>query len=104
MFFLRLLGSWSMIVAIIALVADMTRSLAVGGGLAFTSLGRQWFELSPKSLANLQASLEQHVAPFAWDPVATFVLETPTWIVFATLGLLLYIAGRRRDRVNIFAN
>jgi hypothetical protein len=104
MFFLRLLGSWSMIVAIVALVADVTRSLAIGGGLSFTSLGRQWFELSPSSLNGLQAALERHVSPLAWDPVATFVLETPTWVVFATIGLLLYLAGRRRERVSIFAN
>lgn len=104
MFFLRLLGSWSMIVAIVALVADVTRSLAVGSGLAFTSLGRRWFELSPASLNALQAGLERHVSPLAWDPIATFVLETPAWVVFATLGLMLYLGGRRRDRVNIFAN
>ena len=104
MFFLRLLGSWSMIVAVVALVADVTRSAALGNGIVFTSLGRQWFELGPASLNAFQAMLERNVHPLAWDPVATFVLETPTWVVFATLGLLLYIAGRRRERVNIFAN
>jgi hypothetical protein len=104
MFVLRLLGSWLLIVSIVALVADLTRSLAVGGGFVFTSLGRQWFELDRSSLNGLQAGLERYVHPLAWDPVATFVLETPTWVVFATIGLLLFLAGRRRQRVNIFAN
>lgn len=104
MFFLRLLGSWSMIVALVALVADVTRSFAVGTGITFTSLGKQWFELGRGSLNAFQAALERYIHPYAWDPVATFVLETPTWVIFATLGLLLYLAGRRRERVNIFAN
>ena len=104
MFILRLLGSWSMIVAIVALVADVTRSLALGTGIAFTSLGKQWFELGRGSLNAFQAMLERYVHPYAWDPVATFVLETPTWVIFATIGLLLYLAGRRRERVDIFAN
>ncbi len=104
MFFLRLLGSWSLLVAIIALVADITRSLALGSGLAFTTLERQWMDLSPATLDALQATLERSVSPYAWDPVATFVLETPTWVIFATIGVLLYLSGRRRERVNIFAN
>lgn len=104
MVFLRLLGSWSLIVAIVALVADVTRSLALGGSLAFTSLGRQWMDLSPSSLKALQAMTERSVSSYAWDPIATFVLETPTWVVFATIGVLLYLSGRRRERVNIFAN
>jgi hypothetical protein len=104
MFFLRLLGSWSLIVAIVALVADLTRSLALGGGISFTTLGKQWFDLGRSSLDAVHAALERHAGPWAWDPIATSVLQTPTWVVFATLGLLLYIAGRRRERVNIFAN
>lgn len=104
MFFLRLLGSWSLLVAIVALVADVTRSLALGGGLAFTSLGRQLQDLSPTALSSLQSALERSVSAYAWDPLATFVLETPTWVIFATIGLLLYLSGRRRERVNIFAN
>ncbi|MEZ5923287.1 MAG: hypothetical protein R3D57_02790 [Hyphomicrobiaceae bacterium] len=104
MWFFRLLGSWSMIVAVISLVGDFTRAVGTGNGLVFTSLGRQWFELSPAGLNALQAALERYIHPYAWDPVASFVLETPTWVVFATIGLLLYVAGRRRERVNIFAN
>lgn len=104
MFFLRLLGSWSLLIAIVALVADVTRSLALGGGLAFTSLGQQWMDFSPATLNALQATLERSVSTYAWDPAATFVLETPTWVIFATIGLLLYLSGRRRERVNIFAN
>jgi hypothetical protein len=104
MFFLRLLGTWSLIVAIVALVADVTRSLALGGAITFTTLGKQWFDLGRGSLNAFQAALERYIHPLAWDPVATSVLQTPTWVVFATLGLLLYLAGRRRERVNIFAN
>lgn len=104
MFFLRLLGSWSMLVAIVALVADVTRSLALGSGLAFTSLERQWMDLSPASLGALRALIERYVSAYAWDPMFAFVLETPTWVVFATIGILLYLSGRRRERVNIFAN
>jgi hypothetical protein len=97
MFFLRLLGTWSLIVAIVALVVDVTRSLALGGAITFTTLGKQWFDLGRGSLNAFQAALERYIHPLAWDPIAT-------WVVFATLGLLLYLAGRRRERVNIFAN
>jgi hypothetical protein len=32
------------------------------------------------------------------------LLLLPTWAVFGTLGLLAAYAGRRRRRVNVFAN
>ncbi len=69
-----------------------------------TVLERQWMDLSPASLGALRALIERYVSAYAWDPMFAFVLETPTWVVFATIGILLYLSGRRRERVNIFAN
>lgn len=102
MFIFRLLGGWALIVALIALAADVSGYAATAG--KFTSLGRHWFTLSPSTLNLVQAITERYVHPFVWDPVLTGILSWPTFVVFGVLGALLYLAGRKRKRADIFAN
>ena len=104
MFLLRILGGWAILAALIALVNDVTRSYQTGAKLAFASLGKDWNSLSPSSLNLLQAGIERHVAPVLWDPVILTVLRAPAFAVIAVLGVLLYLAGMRRRRQNIYAN
>ncbi len=101
---LRLLGGWSLIVAIIALVADVTATVGSGAGFAATSLGRHWFSLGSGSLNFVQAILERYIHPLLWDPVLVEVLKLPTFVFFGAIGIALLIASRRRRRVNIYAN
>lgn len=104
MFILRMLGGWAILVAIIALVADVTVAFNAGTPIAFTSLGKRWSELSRDTLLLAQAGIERYVHPFVWDPVLISVLWLPTWVFFLGLAVLLYLAGRRRRKVEIFAN
>jgi hypothetical protein len=101
---LRMLGGWSLIVAIIALVWDATTSSGSPAGFVATSLGRHWFTFSQASLNLVQASLERYVHPFLWDPVLVEVLKLPTFVFFGAIGILLFVASRRRRKVNIYAN
>ncbi len=102
MVLLRILGGWSLIIAIMALVYDLT--LLTQGIYRLTSVGRHWFALSPSTLNLSQAGIERHVHPYLWNPVLTSVLTTPAFLVFGLLGIALYAIGRRRPAVNIFAN
>ncbi len=104
MFLLRIIGGWSILVAIIALVNDVTQSYQSGAKLAFASLGKDWYALSPGTLNVLQAGIERHVHPMLWDPGMLTVLRTPAFAVFGVLGVVLYGLGLRRRRTNIFAN
>jgi hypothetical protein len=104
MFLLRWLGGWSILVAIIALVNDITHAYQTGANLSFASLGKDWYALSPSSLNALQAGIERHVHPALWDPALLTVLRSPAFAVFGVLGLLLYGLGLRRRGTNIFAN
>jgi hypothetical protein len=39
-----------------------------------------------------------------WNLGVRQLLAVPTWSAFAALGLIFAYAGRRRRRVNVFAN
>lgn len=102
---LRVLGVWSLLVAMIALMVDGTQSLATSEGQwIVTPLGEHWFKLHAASLSISQAAVERHVAPWLWDPVIISLLQIPTWVFFGVLGLLLYWLGRRRKRTNVYGN
>jgi hypothetical protein len=105
MILLRVLGVWSLLVAMVALTIDGTQSLASGEGQwIVTPLGQHWFKLNAASLNMAQAAVERHVAPWLWDPVIISLLQVPTWIFFGILGLLLYWLGSRRRRLNVYEN
>jgi len=102
---LRVLGVWSLLVAMVALTIDATKSLASGEQQWVTTpLGEHWFTLHASSLNTAQAAIERYVYPFLWDPLILSLLQLPTWIVFGVLGLLLYRIGRRRRRIDVYDN
>ena len=104
MVFLRIFGTWFLLVAVIALVYDGTRTLASSDGLVVTALGEHWFRLHPSSLGLAQAAIERHVHPFLWDPVILTILQMPAWVVLGVIGLGLYLLGRKRKRIDIYSN
>ena len=104
MLLLRIFGASCLLVSVLALVYDGTKTLGSDGELVITAFGKHWFDIHRESLNMTQAAIERHVAPWLWDPVLTTVLQAPTWLVFGVVGLLFYILGRRRKTVDVFAN
>jgi hypothetical protein len=101
--FFRFLAGVLLLIAAIAAVYDGTRS-AGAGHLVTTSLIEHWSKLAPALLAAAQSGVQRATHPLVWELGARKLLGLPTWAVFAGLGLLLAYAGRRRRRVNVFAN
>jgi hypothetical protein len=94
-----------LLVATLALAADLTRASGAGGlGLAMTPVAAHWKSLSPQSLASVQASVQRTTHPLVWSAVISPLLQSPSWIVFGILGIIAAIASRRRRVVNVYAN
>ena len=91
------------LLAVIALVADLTR-YATGGGFQLTSLLAFWKGLSPQSLTSFAGVVQRYTHPYIWDPGLVRLLVLPTSFLCAALGLLFGLFGRRKRRVNIYAN
>ena len=104
MWFLRVLGIWSLLAAMVALTIDGTKSLAGQGQWVMSSLGETWYRLDSAGLNTTQAAVERYVSPYFWDPMIQSVLQVPTWLFFSVLGLLLYWIGRRRRSRNVYSN
>jgi hypothetical protein len=100
---IRIIGVWFLLAAVVTLVIDATKSLAVNQ-LVITSLGQQWYEIHKTSLESAQKSIEQHVHPLVWDPVMTALLLWPSWALFALVGIVLLWLGRSRKRTQVFSN
>lgn len=92
-----------LIVATIALVADLTRSNATGA-LVMTSSLIHWKALSPQSLAGFTTFVQRSMHPLVWDPVLVRLLILPAWLLLGALGITAGMLGRKKRRVNIFAN
>jgi len=102
---LRFLAGLLLLVAVIAAIYDGTRALeSRGAEFTMTSLGEQWSKVAPISHKNAQAAVRRYTHPLVWDGLIQRLLLLPTWAVFGSLGLVAAYAGRRRRRVNVFAN
>ncbi len=103
MMVLRALGVWSLVLAMVVLTIDGTKSLASGDAQWVTTpLGEHWFKLDAPSLNLSQAIIERYVHPFLWEPVIVSLLQVPTWMFFGLLGLVLHRIGRKRRRIDAF--
>jgi hypothetical protein len=100
--FLRVLAAALLLGAAIAGVYDATRWLA-GTGSVSTSLLDHWKNLAPSLLASAQTGVQRFAHPLVWDGIAK-LLALPAWAVLGGLGVLVGYAGRRRRRINVFAN
>jgi hypothetical protein len=100
---LRLFAYIALSLAIIAAVLDAARSVGASH-VIMTSLQDSWQSISASSLTLAEAYVKTHIYPILWDPLMLWVLETPTFIVFALLAFLLYAMGyKRQNRVGRFA-
>lgn len=100
---LRFLAGVLLLVAVIAAVYDGTRSLAAGSFVT-TSLLEHWSKLAPALLATAQGAVRRATHPLVWDVGVVRLLRVPAWALLGGLGLLIAYVGRRRRRVNVFAN
>jgi hypothetical protein len=101
---LRFLGSLLLIVAVVALVSDVTSYQTTRKSPMLTPLGKHWADYSPNTLAGAQRTIARSVHPALWDPVIKSVLPVPTCVLLGGLGLFLVWAGRKRRRVQLFTN
>lgn len=99
----RFLAWVLLLIAMIALVADLTRAVN-GGGLAFTSTYAYWKSTAPQSLAASTTFVQRTLHPALWDPIAVRLLLLPIWLLFGGVGLAMAVLGRRKRSVNIYAN
>ena len=99
MFFLRLLAGAFLLLAALALIGDVTRSMNTRTTV-ITSTAAQWRQLSPQSLTNAQNAVSKNLHPLVWDPLIWRLLLLPAWFLFGSIGLILALLGRRRRRAN----
>ena len=101
---LRFIARPLLLVAVVALVYDGTRTLAGGSGLVVTSLAEHWQSFFPSSLELVRGLVTKRVHPAIWDGGLVRVLRLPSWLVIGAIGLLLAWIGRKRHRVNVYIN
>jgi hypothetical protein len=95
-FLVRLLGLWAMAGAVVALVIDGMRSIALQK-IATTPLYLAWRNLSPASYSGARRWIESHASPAVWSTVE-WTLGLPSWLVLLALGSALLILGAKRPR------
>jgi hypothetical protein len=92
-----------LLVAMIALVSDLTRA-ANGQAFSVTSTLGYWKNVSPQSLATTATTIQRSIHPLLWDPVCVRLLGLPIWLLIGGFGLVMAVLGRKKRRVNIYAN
>lgn len=101
---LRFLASLFLLIAIVALVADLSPWLSGARPLTATSLAKHWGDLTPATLQATKTAVSRTAGSWLWDYVIFNIIRIPTSVLFGVLGLTLGWAGRRRRRVDIYAN
>lgn len=101
---LRFLGWLSILLAVIALINDLTLYQIGMRETVATPLSAYIKSVAPESLAAFQRFIETQSSPILWAPVVQAILDLTPWISFTILGLALMWIGHRRERLNVFVN
>jgi hypothetical protein len=101
---LRFLASLFLLIAIVALVSDVTRAGGAGNAFEATSIAKHWAAVAPGSLQSAKAVVARTTHPLVWEALVAPVIATPAFVLFGAFALLCGVAGRRRERLDIFAN
>ena len=94
-FLFRFLGLICLAAAFILVIYDGTKSIA-GNKLFYTPLSDTWNSVHAASLQQLQPMIERYAGKLAWDQVAEWILNAPTFAVFGVIGAILVLLGRKK--------
>lgn len=101
---LRALAGVCFIAAAVAFASDIgTTSVGSGRRIEPTAVVKHWQQIAPESLEGTRSFLTTRTRPWVWDAFSA-PLRLPTFVFFTVVALLFGYLGRRRNRVNIFAN
>lgn len=102
---MRFISSLLLLIAVVALVADVTH-MRTGATKGFqpTTISRQWQDFAPASLQSAKAVVGRKTHPLVWSLGVWPVIHTPVFVLFGILAALFGYLGRRRRRVEIFTN
>lgn len=100
----RVLGVWSLLIAMLTLVVDATKTLGGGGAIIVTPLAAEWQRLFPNSFNAAQQAIDMRFGAGFWQHSIVPILQGPTWLFFGVLGILLYWLGQKRRELEIFTN
>jgi hypothetical protein len=94
-FLLRFIGLLLLALAFIFVIYDGMKSIADRTFHA-TAINQFWIDIHGASLQAFQAAVERQAGPKVWQLVVQPVLDQPAAAVFAALGVLLIILGRKK--------
>src|SRR5262245_21370971 len=95
-FILRFIGLLLLALGFIFLVHDGTKSIA-DQTLYLSSVGSTWSNIHQSSLSALQPMVERLIGAWGWQGVIKpYFLEQPVSLVFAIVGALLILLGRKK--------
>lgn len=94
-FLLRFLGLMLLALAFIFVIYDGMKSIA-DRTFYTTAIGQFWTEVHDGSLQAAQASIERNVSGTLWSLAIAPILEQPAAAVFAVLGAILIVLGRKK--------
>ena len=92
---LRFLGWLLIVVAVVALVPDILRSVRAGA-IDTQPIGAMWYVLSPGSLIRAQAWVQAFIDPAVWNRGIFPLLTMPAWVPTGFLGVVFLLVTRRR--------
>lgn len=101
---LRIFARILLLIALIALVSDGTRTIANDSGIVITSALQYWTEVAPTMVENLKRTLSLKIHPLFWDGLLVPLLSLPAWIVLAGSAMLILFFARKRRKTNIYVN
>lgn len=101
---LRFFAGLFLLVAVIALVSDLTPWLGGNKPLAATSFAKHWADMAPATLKAAQAAVTRSLGAWVWDIFIATPIRLPTWLLFGLLASVCGWLGRRRRRVDVFVN
>lgn len=101
---LRFFAGLFLLVAVIALVADVTPWLQGAKPLNATSFAKHWTDMAPATFKSAQSAVTRSAGAWAWDLFIAKPIRLPTWFLFGLFATLCGWLGRRRRRVDVFVN
>lgn len=99
---LRFLTYVFLILAILAFVNDMTPVLSGVGSFKWTTIVSYGRGIAPTALQQVLATIQ--TLKWGMADVVRFLIEMPAAILFGTLAGLCALGGRKRKRIEIYAN